>query len=243
MARPGHQADFQGHALRARRAVPALAGSVQDRDALREFVRRREVAARRRARWAGLPGSSGAAACPRPMGGSPPGRGRRRRADAPHPQAGSTSRNVPSAPRQHEWPGRREASSTGLRLVNPVPQGHDGNSERASNGGPKERARVEVTVPQPLHSGPGGEGRQEHDAAVAPNKLPGRTSSQPTAHEFARLPFLIWRSPRYRHRLRRIACQGSLDSQQPIRLLWLPGYAGRNLAARGRLTLPLVAQH
>jgi hypothetical protein len=31
---------FQGHALRARRAVPAPAGSVQDRDALREFVRR-----------------------------------------------------------------------------------------------------------------------------------------------------------------------------------------------------------
>jgi hypothetical protein len=139
--------------------------------------------------------------------------------------------------------GGREARSTGLRLVNPVPQGNGGNSERASNGGPKKRARVEVTVPQPLRSGPGGEARQEHNATAAQNKLPGRTSSQPTAHEFVRLLFLSWRSPRYRHRLRRIACQGSLDSQQPIRLFWLPGYAGRNLAARGRLTLPLVAQH
>ena len=36
----------------------------------------------------------------------PSGRGRRRRADAPHPQAGGTGRNVPPAPRPHEWPGR-----------------------------------------------------------------------------------------------------------------------------------------
>jgi hypothetical protein len=35
----------------------------------------------------------------------PSGRGRHRRADAPHPQAGGTGRNVPPAPRPHGWTG------------------------------------------------------------------------------------------------------------------------------------------
>ena len=48
----------------ARRAVPALADSAQDRDALREFVRRREVDRQELGGMAGLLGSSGAAACP-----------------------------------------------------------------------------------------------------------------------------------------------------------------------------------
>ena len=63
---------YQGHALRARRAVPAFANSVQERDALRESVKRREVGRKELRKVAGLFDDSGAAACPRPMGGSPP---------------------------------------------------------------------------------------------------------------------------------------------------------------------------
>jgi hypothetical protein len=55
----------------ARRAVPALADSAQDRDALREFVRH-EVRRQELQGMAGLLGDSGAAACPRPASGSPP---------------------------------------------------------------------------------------------------------------------------------------------------------------------------
>jgi hypothetical protein len=54
----------------------------------------------------GLLGSSGAPGLPAAYERKPSGRGRRRRADAPDPQAGGTGRNVPAAPRQHEWPGR-----------------------------------------------------------------------------------------------------------------------------------------
>ena len=56
----------------ARRAVPALTDSAQDRDALREFVRRREVRRQELRDMAGLLADSGAAACPRPTSESPP---------------------------------------------------------------------------------------------------------------------------------------------------------------------------
>jgi hypothetical protein len=62
---------FKG-APAARRAVPALADSAQDRDALREFVKRREADRQEPHGTVGLLGSSGAAACPRPTSGSPP---------------------------------------------------------------------------------------------------------------------------------------------------------------------------
>jgi hypothetical protein len=55
---------------------------------------------------AGLLGGSGAAACPRPMGGSPPVAGAAAAPMPPHPQAGGTGRNDPSAPRQHGERGR-----------------------------------------------------------------------------------------------------------------------------------------
>ena len=63
---------------------------------------------------AGLFGDSGAATCPRPMGGSPPVAGA---ATAPMPRTrrqAAPVRNGPSALRQHEWGGpsssRREVS-------------------------------------------------------------------------------------------------------------------------------------
>jgi hypothetical protein len=55
---------------------------------------------------AGLLGSSGAAACPRPTSGSPPVAGA---AAAPMPRTRRQAvpgRNVPAAPRQHEWASR-----------------------------------------------------------------------------------------------------------------------------------------
>jgi hypothetical protein len=130
-----------------------------------------------------------------------------------------------------------------LRLVNPPPEGNDGNTERASNGGPKERANIEVAAPHPLRNGPGCEARQERNAADAQNVLPGRTLFQPAAHELcASLRELaISKVPASPASSR---CQGPLDSQQSISLLGLPSRAGRNLAVRGRLTLPpLVTQH
>ena len=76
MPTPARSSDNFLHSFKgtppARRAVPALADCVQDRDALREFVGRREVRRQELRDKAGLLGDSGAAACPRPMGGSPP---------------------------------------------------------------------------------------------------------------------------------------------------------------------------
>jgi len=62
-ARDNFCTGFQGRALLARRTVPALAGSVKDRDALREFVRRRAGGRRELRESAGLL-DFGAAACP-----------------------------------------------------------------------------------------------------------------------------------------------------------------------------------
>jgi hypothetical protein len=70
-----------------------------------------------------------------------------------------------------------------LRLVNSPPEGNDGNTERASNGGPKKRANVNVAVPDPLRNGRGCKACQERNAADAQNVLPGRTLFQPAAHE------------------------------------------------------------
>ena len=46
---------------------------------------------------------------------------------------------------------QQQVSSSGPRLSNPVPHSDDERPECGSGGAPKERAKVEVTVPQPLH--------------------------------------------------------------------------------------------
>jgi hypothetical protein len=63
---------------RARHGAPGRSGSgrfVHDREALREFVRRHKVHRHELPEMGGAAGDSGAAACPRPMGGSPPAAG------------------------------------------------------------------------------------------------------------------------------------------------------------------------
>jgi hypothetical protein len=70
-----------------------------------------------------------------------------------------------------------------LRLVNSPPEGDDGNTERESNGGPKERANVNVAVPDPLRNGRGCKACYDYTAADAQNVSPGKTLFQPAAHE------------------------------------------------------------
>jgi len=117
----------------ARRAVPALAGSVQDRDALREFVRRREVDRQKPSGVAGLLGSSWAATCPRPTSGSPPVAGA---AAAPMPR--TRRQAVPAV----TFPQRR-VTTKGRAVLRPpgsVSPGKDHHQGRACGASPLRAA-------------------------------------------------------------------------------------------------------
>jgi hypothetical protein len=98
----------------ARQAVPALADSVQNRGVLREFAGRRETGRQEPGGGGGATRQLGGGDLPATCERKPSGRGRRRRADAPHPQAGGTGRNVPlsAAPAPMAGPssGRRAVS-------------------------------------------------------------------------------------------------------------------------------------
>jgi hypothetical protein len=104
---------FKGARHGARRAVPAPGRFRARRDALREFVRRREVGRQELREAAGLLGDSGAAACPRPMGGSPPVAGAAAGRLARYRQAGSTGPQRSSS----AVPARMAGPSSGRRAV------------------------------------------------------------------------------------------------------------------------------
>ena len=63
---------------------------------------------------AGLLGDFGAAACPRPMGGSPPVAGAAAGLLPRYRQQAVPGRNAPAAPRPHGWPGRPPVAGQSL---------------------------------------------------------------------------------------------------------------------------------
>jgi hypothetical protein len=124
---------YQGHACGAPdRSVPGRlrAGS----RCVAEFVRRRELGPPGAKRRQGLLGSSGAAACPRPLGGSPPVAGTAAAPSPPHPQTGGTGRNGPATPRPRAWPGRPPRAGQSLT-------GEDHHQGRAQGHVPATRGR------------------------------------------------------------------------------------------------------
>ncbi len=123
----------RGVHARAFKGAPRRAGPFRpwpiprtSRDALQEFVRRREVGCQELREAAGLLGDFGAAACPRPMGGSPPATGA---TAAPLPRIRRQAVPAATVPhRRARADGRAVLRSPGSLL--PVKDHHQGRAWR-----------------------------------------------------------------------------------------------------------------